>query len=597
MPIVSSNTQARDEGYFRREWSLGAERTRDMADEKAFLVPVVIDETSERRASVPDRFRLVQWTRLPEGEPSPAFVERVAGLLGIERPTEGSARATLATASPLRPVAPRPHALRTWLGIGAVIIVVTGGWLLWRYSGKPATPTTLVAAEKSIAVLPFVDMSERHDQEYFGDGMAEEILSLLAQIPNLKVIGRTSSFKFKGKTDDLRLVGSTLGATYVVEGSVRRAGDRMRVTAQLIDAVSGAHRWSETYDREASDVLEVQREIAQNISSELRLEVARHTAKSSRRSVMSPAAYDLYLRGLHAKNRYDQRGLEEAIVDFNRALEVDPTFVSAAEDLADAKVSIAAFGLVPPISGYADARVAVGAVLKLDSRSATAHALLASIHIWNDWDWKAAEEELNIAAALEPTNPDFMRLAEGRLLKGEWRDAIRFCERSLALDPLSPSVYETLGWAQLRLGQYSEAEASHRRLVELSPTYSFGYFELAETLLLQGKLEQALVEVSKERNPAARLAGMAIAMMALKRKRESDDYLASLVQSYSRDAAYLIAGVHAFRGEKNEAFAWLTTAFEQRDVWLTGIKGDPLLKSLTGEARLTEFLRKMNLPQ
>ena len=205
--------------------------------------------------------------------------------------------------------------------------------------------------------------------------------------------------------------------------------------------------------------------------------------------------------------------------------------------------------------------------------------MLASIHIWNDWDWKAAEEELNIAAALEPNNPDFMRLAEQRNPKGEWRDAIRFCERSLALDPLSPLVYEPLGWAQLRLGQYSEAETSHRRSVELSPTYSFGYLELGESLLLHGKLEQALVEVSKERNPAARLAGMAIAMTALKRKRESDDYVASLEQIYSRDAAYLIAGVHAFRDEKNEAFAWLTTAFEQKDVWLTGIKGDPLLKT------------------
>ena len=348
--MVSAHTEARDEGYFRREWRLAVERAGDMAEGKAFLVPVVIDGTTERRAAVPDKFRELQWTRLPDGETSPAFVERVRRLLSPQAP---SARAAMPASTNSATLQPSGRSVTThWrlkaglsvtgavLAVALAYFVVDRFWISRHVESStasttlpPGTPSPAVS-EKSIAVLPFVDMSEKHDQEYFGDGMAEELVNLLVKIPDLKVIGRTSSFQFKGKTDDLRKVGTALGAAYVVEGSVRRSGDHIRVTAQLIDTRDGTHRWSETYDREASDTIKVQDEIATSLVRALQLEVASSGVLQGRVLPKNGEAYDTYLRGLHALNRFDQPGMNEAVAHFRHALTLDPLFVPAAEQLA-----------------------------------------------------------------------------------------------------------------------------------------------------------------------------------------------------------------------------------------------------------------------
>jgi len=498
---------------------------------------------------------------------------------------------------------------RTLVGVAAVgVLTLLVVWHRFRnidvirlqQSVVVTTPTAPLVNPPShlIAVLPFADMSEKQDQDYFADGMAEEILNHLVKVPGLRVIGRTSSFQFKGKTDDLRRIGATLGATYIVEGSVRRSGDHVRITAHLIDVRTGAHRWSETYDRDIPDVLRVQSDIAGAICSHLQLEVTGDPELQNRLTVRSREAYEFYLRGLHSKNRFDEGGLEEAVADLKRALELDPSFVRAAEELATVKLDLVDFGLVPAKSGFGEARNAVNDLLALDPHSATAHALLGDIHTWYDYDWEAAEREFGIAIRLAPSDTQLLRrMAEERLFKGDLHEAMRLDEASLAADPLHPVAYEMLGWTQLRLGQYAEAESSDRRVLELSPTFSYGHFELGTTLLLQGKLEESLAEMAKERLTHARIAGLAIASAALRRRSEADAHLARLEAEHAERAAYLIAEAHAVRGEKSQAFSWLDRAYAQRDSWLVSIKGDPLLRTLEGDARYKAFLRKMNLPE
>ena len=206
--------------------------------------------------------------------------------------------------------------------------------------------------DKSIAVLPFTDMSEKKDQEYFADGMAEEILDLLVKIPGLKVISRTSSFQFKGKTEDLRSIGSQLGVAYVMEGSVRKSGDHLRMTAQLINAQDGTRiLWSQTYDRDLSDVLKLQDEIAIALVRALQIEVG--TGFFSRPALRNTEAYTLYLQGQHAKDRFDQSGMEQAISDFERVLELDPSFAPAELWLGNAYFSLGLYGFMPPAIAFA----------------------------------------------------------------------------------------------------------------------------------------------------------------------------------------------------------------------------------------------------
>jgi TolB-like protein len=299
IPLISQHSQERLEGYFRLEWKLAVDRSHRMAAERSFIVPVVVDSTRERDALVPDAFRDVHWTYLSEGEASQAFVARVAALLGAPAPV------AMATVPSPRPVTLRlartPNRRALWipLVLAALAIVLGGGWFALQHSGlrRHAQADTVgqsqpAVAEKSIAVLPFVDLSEKHDQEYFADGVAEETLNQLAQIPGLKVIGRTSSFQFKGKSDDLRKIGTALGAAYVLEGSVRRSGDRLRVTAQLLDTQDGAHRWSESYDRPFDDVLKLQRELSAGVARAMEVTVGSDVQQMATAS-KNPEAYDL----------------------------------------------------------------------------------------------------------------------------------------------------------------------------------------------------------------------------------------------------------------------------------------------------------------
>lgn len=268
IPVISANTESRDEGYFRREWRLGVERAGDMVHKRTFLVPVVIDGTSERGAAVPEKFQELQWTRLPGGETPPEFVQRVAALVGPAGGSDAavpSLRAGLSGVTARVARAPASRARdRRWPYTALIGALVAGAIALmlvrpWRSLQLPSTntPAPVAVAEKSVAVLPFTDLSEKKDQEYFADGLTEEIIDILTRVPGLRVPARTSAFYFKGKNVPISEIARALNVATVLEGSVRKSGNHYRITAQLIRGDTGAHVWSKTFDREATNVFDV----------------------------------------------------------------------------------------------------------------------------------------------------------------------------------------------------------------------------------------------------------------------------------------------------------------------------------------------------
>ena len=610
IPVVSANSERRDEGYFRREWALAADRTRDMAHKRAFLVPVAIDGTPERGAAVPEKFLELQWTRLPGGDTPPAFVDRIKRLLSLEDPPAAADAATIGPI-PVPSVGGSPLFKALGLGAGAIAAIALAYFIaekfwLSKHAAPSSTQTATVAAdhaspdipEKSIAVLPFVDMSEKHDQEYFGDGMADEVLNVLAKIPDLKVIGRTSSFSFKGRTDDLRTIGQTLGAAYLVEGSVRRSGDHIRVTAQLIDSRNGTHRWSETYDRSVGDAVEVQGEIAASLVRALQLELVPAGLVESRSSMSRGEPYDLYLRGQHALSRGDQQGIEEAIAYFRHSLELSPTFAPASEALAEALEGLVNSDYVAADVGWEETRKAAEHALRLNPRSARAHAILGEALLVHDWDWAGAERELGIAMSLAP-NDSFVltHAAQHRLAVGRLDEAAHLIEAAGAADPLDPDVFAIKTWVYERQGRLADARSAGHRALEISPTDSWQHFYLGVVFLDGGDAASALAEMEKEVHTGARIIGLADAYWALGQRQQANAALNQAELVGADDMPVEIAEAYALRGNADRAFEWLDRAYAKKDSDLYYVKGDPLLRNLKRDPRFKAFLRKMNLPE
>jgi TolB-like protein/DNA-binding winged helix-turn-helix (wHTH) protein/Flp pilus assembly protein TadD len=478
------------------------------------------------------------------------------------------------------------------VGIG---VAVWAGWQSW-WSSHKAAQSTVAMVDKSIAVLPFADMSEKKDQEYFGDGMAEEIIDLLAKIPILKVIGRTSSFQFKGKTQDLRSIAKQLGVAYVLEGSVRKSGDRMRVTAQLIDGRNGLPRWSQTYDRDFGEVLKLQDEIANKVVRLVEND-SYYSEIVSAKTLRSPEAYAAYLQGRYARDRFDRPGLEQAMSDFQRALELDPTFADAAAGLANVYLNLGDFGLMPPADAFEKARLTAQIALKLEPNQREAHAILGNIHITYDWDWRAAEQEFKLAVVGTPQAAVMQVDPLLSLTLGRCDDALKAINLGLTGDPMDPDGYFFLGLAQRCRGRLPEAEAAMNRTIELSPTYTFAHYTLATVRLARGKPEEALAEFSKEASEPVRLVGSALAYFRLGRKADSDAALAQYIKGYANYSPSGVATVYAFRGESDEAFKWLDRAYAQRDTLLSGIKYRTEFDNLHDDPRWKAFLKKMNLPE
>src|SRR6266404_2850591 len=392
-----------------------------------------------------------QWIEVQTEKVEAAYARLIDAIRDPVRTAPRNGPAVRLAASSATAVAAHPKLRLNWILLAAATVFVVAVLLVSKFwiashvaQEKPLATTSLAPAagvpaqhtisEKSVAVLPFTDMSEKKDQEYFADGLSEEILNVLAGIPTLSVIGRTSSFQFKGKNDDLRAIGAKLGAAYVLEGSVRRSGDRVRVTAQLISTQNGVHRWSNSYDRPFGDVFKLQGELAAGVARALDIIVYYDTLQSHNAST-NPEAYDLYLRGQYASDRYDREGFEGAVNYFQQALDVDPSYAAAATGVGVMLILQAEFGFASVAETYERARHSLETAIRLDPKSGEAHAWLGWVHTAYDWDWPAADAEMKEALRLWPHDPTVLvcaaRLSEAL---AHWDEAVRQLNSAITRD-------------------------------------------------------------------------------------------------------------------------------------------------------------------
>jgi TolB-like protein/Tfp pilus assembly protein PilF len=482
-------------------------------------------------------------------------------------------------------------------GASLVVALAAAVWFgrETRRAGPPPAP--LSAGTSSIAVLPFVDMSPGHDQEYFADGLAEELLNALARLPELRVVGRTSSFQFKGRNEDLRSIGQKLNVASLLEGSVRKAGSRVRITAQLVKAADGFDLWAETYDRELDDIFAVQDDISRSVSRALQVKLlGREQASPAARSG-NAEAYNLYLQGRYFETRRSRKDLEKARDYYDQALRLDPGSARAWVGRANVDAFLAIEGDVSTAQGYAKARREVEKALSLDPNLAEAHATLGWIQVGHYWDWSGADASYKRALELAPGSTMVVRRAATLAATlGRFDQAIDLDRRATELDPLSVAAHYNLGLHAWYAGRLDEAEAGFRKVLELNPEYPLAHLMIGLVDLSRSNAEAALREIERERSPSWRLYGRALAYHEAGRRKEADAALAALLEREKRGWDFQIAEIHAFRGERDKAFEWLTMADAHRDSALSDIKGDPLLGSLEADPRYTALIEKMGLP-
>jgi TolB-like protein len=463
-----------------------------------------------------------------------------------------------------------------------------------------AVPATPVISEKSVAVLPFVDMSEKKDQEYFSDGLSEELIDRLAQNDDLKVIARTSSFQFKGKNEDLRAMATQLGVSNILEGSVRKSGKRLRITAQLIRASDGVHVWSQSYDRELKDVFAVQRDIASTVAQALKVSLLRGSAPSVK-GTKSVEAYNLYLKAI-AVRRSAITAQENAVaVEYARqAINIDPSFALAWAELAeDLSAQAEDLGGRAEAAGLNEAgRRAAEHALKLAPNLAITHAIMARSVIMSDWDFPRGEMFIKQALELEPNNSYALAWAAGiASRKGRPPEAIQLIERAINLDPANAQRYSDQSDIMFRARRYADALEANRRQLELRPLAPGNHLWVGEVLLAMGDPLAALKESNHETDEGIRnsYACLALIFDALGRNAEADAVLETLRRDHADDSAYDIATVYASRGQLDEAFAWFERAYRQHDNSLQTVRVDPMLKNVQTDPRFRKLLLKMKL--
>jgi serine/threonine protein kinase/Flp pilus assembly protein TadD len=485
-----------------------------------------------------------------------------------------------------------------WVGASVLVLAFLGGWwLLHEQKKTDSSLTHSIVDPPSIAVLPFINMSADKDQEYFSDGMSEELLNDLAHIRGLRVVARTSSFQFKGKNEDLRTIGKKLNVRTILEGSVRKEGNRVRITAQLVNANDGFHIWSQTYDRELNDILLVQQEISQSVADALKVTLLGENNNEPSRS-KNVDAYNAYLQGRYFSERRTKEDLEKAISYYEQAISLDPTYALAWTGLAQVNSSKVGAGYTTVEEGFKKSRDAVTKAIQLQGNLAEAQAELAFIQTYNDWDWKTAETSYERALALEPGNASVVRgAAMLAACLGQFDEAISLDRRAVLLDPLSIPAHFYLGFHLYYHNQMEQAIEAVRKTLELNPAFPRAHMLLGRISLAQSRLPQALAEMEQETDPTWRQHGLALAYFANGKKKEADATLQKFIKENQTDWAFQIAQIFAFRNEKGQAFEWLERAYAQRDGGLAQMKGDPLLKNLQSDSRYSDFLKKMRLPQ
>jgi len=557
MPIISAGTQSRAEGYFRLEWHLAEQRTYLMAADHAFIVPVVIDDTPDELARVPERFRERQWTRLTAGTAGVDFLLRIQELL------DG------------RSMSPAAAALKA-------AVANAGG------------------NDRSVGVLPFANLSGDKENEYFSDGVTDELLNVLQQIPGLRVAARTSSFSFKGKAATAEEIGARLGVANLVEGSVQKSANRIKITARLSRAATGELRWSRSFTRELQDVFALQEELAQSIVAELRgqLEEGDNLAKlvhhAAQIGTSNPEAYQTYLLGKHAYAQFSSAGAAGALAHFDRAIELDPEFAAAWVGKAQAHSWVCGYDGALTRGQFEDhLRRAKAALARGQSINPDLPAALAMSH-WIefafDFHWQSAEQSLHRGLQVAPNDPEILLMASRFSAgMGEPERALDFALRAAKLDPLNARTRFLLAQIYCMLGRFEEARREGELLAQISPSGNFTHDALALVCLWAGDYAGADALAQRGDDSWALLWVRSITAWQLGRRPEADEVLARLVKIHGDTAAIQIAVSHAQRGDGDRAFEWLERASVQKDPGLTIFAHLRFLESLWDDPRWSAF--------
>jgi serine/threonine-protein kinase len=495
-------------------------------------------------------------------------------------------------------------ALPDWRPVlaGALIVAVLAVTIYFAMRGRGSSADSRGLELSSIAVLPFADLSPDKDQEYFCDGMAEEIIDALSKIGGIRVVARTSSFSFKGKQQDIREIGKKLNVAAVLEGSVRKDGNRLRVTAQLNSVADGYHLWSETYERELKDVFAVQDEISRAIVTTLQLKLA----NPSREANASPGniqAYDLYLQGRYHWRRWRTEGAEQAIHYFEMAIQKDPKYAGAYAGLAESYCWLGFFGALPPNEAMPKARQAAQKALALDDSLAEAHTALAYVKTLYEFDWPTAEREFKRAIQLNSGDADahFGYGITYLAPLGRVEESLKEMQIARELDPLSPIENTYLGLAYLFAGKRAEAMGEYKKALELDPNFVEARLNLANCYLDQPDLKEFFTQLDlaeglahQSRIDLMRAVGYAIQghkaeALQLVHKWEKPE-AGAFVRSTS------IAGVYAVLGDREQVYAWLDKAYADRDGMLAYTNSQGSLRRYRSEPRFIALEKKLGLP-
>ena len=619
IPVISRNTHERDEGYFRLEWKLAVDRSHLMSANRPFLLPVVIDDTRDDDEQVPDHFRDVQWTRLLGGETPPAFVAHVARLLLPAKPASAQRHDATKPPSPGAPPTAAAQASRAGRGLpilaaavvlaAAIYLAIDRPWIP-KASLQP-TPVPIKAAPAvtppvfdppphSIAVLPFVNLSGEKDQEYFSEGLTEELLNSLTEINGLQVSGRTSAFSFEGKDADVATIARKLNVGAILEGSVRRSGHTIRVTVELMNAVTGFAVWSQSYDRNLGDVLKLQTEIATAVADALKVTLLGDiSAKIELGGTRNPAAFDAYLRATSSSHSVrEEKDFSSAIAGYTEAIHLDPNYALAFAGRALARAVYAGRAATGAAvnEGFKEAEADALRARALAPELAQAHQALAFIAAAN-FEFAQANTEFARALALAPGNAEILGMSSGfTAYMGHFDAGIAEGRRAVILDPLDYLAYQGLGNALFGARRYQEAVATFTEGISVGPNYQTGYGSLGLALYATGDPHSALASCEPHRDNFQSQVCLAMVYHKLGRHADAQAEVAKIDKTYGDDAAYQVAQIYAQWGDHGKALDRLDRAMRVRDSGLIALKADPLLDPLRPEPRFQAIERELNFP-
>ena len=484
------------------------------------------------------------------------------------------------------------------IGILLLAALIGGAFLWFHRSGtegkatseKPVATTPSVP-EKSIAVLPFVNMSEDKTNESFSDGISEELLNLLAKVPQLQVAARTSSFSFKGKGVEIPEIARQLHVANVLEGSVRKSGDQLRITAQLVRAAEGYHLWSETYDRKMDDIFKIQDEIAGEVVKELKVKLLGAAPKVR---TTDPKAYALYLQATELGRQSTADSFAKSDALLRQVLEIDPRYAPAWDGLARNFTNRVGSGLLSPQEGFARGREAVEKALAIDPDYALAHTRLGLIAMAADHDLTGAARHYQRALALDPTDLGVLGNAASLLKSlGRMDEALALNEAMVRRDPVNLTALSNLGYCQRVAGRYDAAIVSLRTALSLNPSQGGAHSEIGNALMLKGDATAALAEIEQEKSEVWRMIGLPMVYCALGRKADADAALNAVIAKYEKETSYNIAHVYAFCGDADKAFEWLDKAVAYQDPGVADVVVEKLFDKIRSDPRWLPFLRKI----